>query len=108
MDLTKWGVPANTNAEEETKLHEELKRLRVVADMAAAMMQDMDEFLADKYSDSVVRKISRAEYENYERKNKNINLALKFAGYNNIDKRTGALIKGEPKPTKVVKLPRSA
>jgi len=86
MDLKNWGI-----INDEVRMAEELKRLRIVADMAAAIVPDLDEFLNDKYADLVAKVISKDKFNDYERKNKNLYTALKFGGY--IPDKNGKMVK---------------
>lgn len=100
-NLTNWNVPADSEAIEKENLLEELKRLRIVARMAAQVIPDLDVFLIQKCQDAVFKSITQQKYLDYERKNHNLKVALKFAGYTEEDAKTGELIKPEAKTVKI-------
>lgn len=77
MDLSKWNVPTDPRVQEE----QELKRLRVITDMAATLMPELESLLLEKNSDCLASIIGKQEFADYERKYNNLKKAFQFGGY---------------------------
>jgi len=93
MDLSKWGVPVDEKSVAEENVQEELKRLRIIADMAAALTPELEILLIDKSSDYMARIIKEKEFNDFERRHNNLRIALKFAGY--VPDKNGKMVKQE-------------